>query len=440
MTKLLRKLSVAILVLAVSWAAVNFIDESPDVSLPPVPPDSAYLENPANNGFFALIGLNGPDGSSAAERHAVGLERYKIGLSRDGAATRQGDESLLGQLASGDGFSDDSLCNWSKGPCLAQLSSGQGAEYVKKALSKHRVLYVRYTELHAYPSLLAPMLDDVVFLMQPSPYDSIKKGNALLRATAGLAALEGRGEEAIMLLAEDIRFARRQLAATVSVEQLSMAALVMGRDLSLLDEILSRDPALRTKVQPAVAAAVRALNQDERNLERALRGHFIGLVHLVDKFASSDDWKLNTLLSRPLFRRNAHVNAEWAHWQQLISLLTKMAPDAINGAYEDWLQQNAFPASGIWKAVRNPTSAYLSHVSLAASMKFMLDLTDLDAYQRMLAIKYGVLPPEASAPSQGFQSKVIVRSDDGTKLSFAQTPGSSWPSRVATVALASREM
>ncbi|MCF8198673.1 MAG: hypothetical protein K9J42_07900 [Sulfuritalea sp.] len=435
MTSLLRQFSVAILILTISWVAINFVDESPDASLPAVPSDSAYLENPENNGFFALIGLNGPDGSSAAERHAAGLERYKIELSRNGAATRQSGETSQRHLASADGFRDDSLCDWSKGPCLMQLSSGQGKETVKQTLGKHRVLYVRYKELHAYPSLLAPMPDDVVFLMQPSPFDSIKQGNALLRATAGLAALEGRGEEAIMLLAEDIRFARRQLAATVSVEQLSMAALVMGRDLSLLDEILSHDPALRTKLQSAVAEAIRALDQDERNLERALRGHFLGLVHLVDTYARSDDWKLNALLSRPLFRRNAHINAEWTHWQQLISLLTKMPPDAINGAYDDWLQKNTFRASGIWNAVRNPTSAYFGLVSQPASPKFALPLTDLDAYQRMLAIKYGALPPEAPAPSQGFLSKPIIRS--GTKLSVAQTPGSQWPSRLAEVTLAS---
>jgi hypothetical protein len=113
-----------------------------------------------------------------------------------------------------------------------------------------------------------------------------------------------------------------------------------------------------------------------------------------------------------------------------------MPPESIDAAYQDMRQKKSFSVSELWKAVRNPTGSYLSHFSQPASMNFTRSLTDLDAYQRMLAIKYGESPLNSPVPSQGFKSKAIVRSEDGRMLSFAQTPGSLLPERLTTVALA----
>lgn len=446
MRTILGRACLALSGIIAAWVVINLFDESRDITLPQVPPADHFLANTQDNGFFALVGIGEPEGSSPAERHAAGIARYRAesgravaylqtpgSFSSSAHAASPGDLAEPATPALTAAFSVDSLCDWQRGPCLPQFEKQRAR--VEQQLEAHHWLHGRYVELYRATTFTMPVQDFAIVIMQPSPFRTLELGSALVRTAAGLAALDGRGAAALDALAADVRFQRQLLRTADSHFQTHAALSNLARDLSLLDEILARDAALRQTHGAVISDVLQPFTAAERNIGLPLDGLFAGSMHMIETMASGQSLDAAIAFSRPFFRQHAFVNAAWQRHGELKRMLTQTPGDNLEAALENWMADGKFPASGIWSAVRNPVGALLTQVMVPTDGGHLLLRHEVDAYQRMLAIRFGVLAADVPAPVAGFQSKPVSRAADGRTLQFRPAPSSRWPQHLARVAL-----
>ncbi len=442
----LRYPGTGFLLVAGLWSTLNLFDAGREPGVPdwtPKPQDTAV----ADNGFFLLVGIGEPEGRTAAERHAAGVNRFRGELARATAYLQQ-TPGLIGSSATGisvDGLPgppapalkasirSDSFCDWQHGPCLQQLESRRAR--VEQQLKAHRWLQERYVELHGASAFMMPVQDYAIVVMQPSPFSMLETGSEMLRASAGLAALAGQASGALDMLAADIRFQRRLLRSANTHHQAYAALRALARDLSMLDEMLDHDPTLRPERNSVIADLLQPFTAAERDLQPALDGMFAGSMHMVETMASGKNMEAAIVFSKPFFRHNAFVNREWQRHGELRRLLAQTPGDGVDSAFDQWSAGGMFPASGIWQGIRNPIGTLLGQVMLPTDGGHFLLRHEVDAYLRMLSARVGIVDADAPTPIDGFHSKTVMRTADRQKLSFKPFKDTKWPDHLSSVAL-----
>ncbi|WP_339409219.1 hypothetical protein [Pseudomonas sp. EA_35y_Pfl2_R5] len=236
-------------------------------------------------------------------------------------------------------------------------------------LSQHRELLQRYQQLlmlDAPHTVARPGLDE------PIPnYAAVLRGNRLRALQALQLAEEGRGEDALALLQEDIRLLRIWLsdADNLIMKMTTVALIAQNLDaLAMLYQVgLIPPPDIQ---QP--------LSGEERSLLRAMQREFAmvatGLTELryqanLEQELGVSAWRLQWVYkpqmsindSLPAYARSA--SESFMDAEAFVGVLSEPAPSDVS----------------TWRRVRNPVGGILVGVAIPDFRPYMARLHDLDA-------------------------------------------------------------
>ena len=347
----------------------------------------AWLEPPAESAdsaaYFQLLGLDAPAGQ---EPQAVG--RQLLQAHRQWRAQHDLSEPMAAVASERIELPGAELCMLGEGDCVQRLREDRAV--LAELLVRHGELLRRYETLLAlqdYRSLSQPSMDEPL-----ANFTTLDRANRLRGAQALALALDGRGDEALAALQQDVRLLRGWLARADNLILKMMLARQLGNDLDAIAALY------RAGLVPAPAAQP-ALSEAERSLEAPMQREFAlvgsGLLTLVDspETAAASKWRL-LLMYRP------HMT------------VNDMLPDYQRVAANSRLDTAAFVRAvklpsrserSIWRGVRNPVGAILGGIAMPDFNKYLARLHDLDAKLALFnALGQGV--PEADNPYRPGQS------------------------------------
>lgn len=237
------------------------------------PQAQAWLEPPAESAdsaaYFQLLGLDAPAGQ---EPQAVG--RQLLQAHRQWRAQHDLSEPMAAIASERIELPGAQLCMLSEGDCVQRLREDRAV--LAELLVRHGELLRRYETLLAlqdYRSLSQPSMDEPL-----ANFTTLDRANRLRAAQALALALDGRGDEALAALQQDVRLLRGWLARADNLILKMMLARQLGNDLDAIAALY------RAGLVPAPAAQP-ALSEAERSLEAPMQREFAlvgsGLLTLI---------------------------------------------------------------------------------------------------------------------------------------------------------------
>lgn len=346
------------------------------------PQAEAWLDEPVapagSAAYYQLLGLDAPAGQ---DPQAVG--RQLVQAHRQWRA-EHGPYDLMASAVDGQRIElpGKELCALGEGDCLQQLREDRAA--LAELLARHGELLQRYENLLAlndYRTLGQPSMDEPL-----ANFTTLDRANRLRGAQALALAVDGRGDEALALLQQDVRQLRAWLARA---DNLILKMVLVNQLAHDLDSIA----ALHRAGLVSAPAAQAPLSEAERSLEAPMQREFAlvgsGLLTLVDspETAAVPKWRL-LLMYKP------HMT------------VNDMLPDYLRVAASSRLETAAFVRTlgtptrtelSIWRRMRNPIGAILGDVAMPDFNKYLARLHDLDA-KLALFNSLGQAVPEADNP------------------------------------------
>lgn len=346
------------------------------------PQAEAWLDEPVapagSAAYYQLLGLDAPAGQ---DPQAVG--RQLVQAHRQWRA-EHGPYDLMASAVDGQRIElpGKELCALGEGDCLQQLRQDRAA--LAELLTRHGELLRRYESLltlNDYRTLGPPSMDEPL-----ANFTTLDRANRMRGAQALALALDGRGDEALALLQQDVRQLRAWLAQADNLILKMVLVNQLGHD---LDGIA----ALHRAGLVSAPVAQAPLSEAERSLEAPMRREFAlvgsGLLTLVDspETAAVPKWRL-LLMYKP------HMT------------VNDMLPDYLRVAASSRLETSAFvrtlgtPARtelSIWRRMRNLVGAILGDVAMPDFNKYLARLHDLAA-KLALFNSLGQAVPEADNP------------------------------------------
>lgn len=346
------------------------------------PQARAWLDEPAapaeSSAYYQLLGLDAPAGQ---QPHAAG--RQLVQAHRQWRA-EHGPSELLASAADGERIElpGKELCALSEPDCLQQLHADRAA--LAELLARHGELLRRYENLLAlndYRTLSQPSMDEPL-----ANFTTLDRANRLRGAQALALAADGRGEEALTLLQQDVRQLRAWLARADNLILKMVLVSQLGRDLDGI-ALLHRDGLV-----PAPATQP-ALSEAERSLEAPMQREFAlvgsGLLTLVDspETAAVPKWRL--LL---MYKPQMTVNDMLPDYQR-VAARSRLG----TAAFARTLGAPARAELSLWRRLRNPVGTILGGVAMPDFNKYLARLHDLDA-KLVLFNAQGQVVPEVDNP------------------------------------------
>jgi hypothetical protein len=349
------------------------------------PQARAWLEEPAapaeSSAYYQLLGLDAPAGQ---EPQAVG--RQLVQAHRQWRA-EHGPYDLLASAAADQRIElpGKELCALGEPDCLQQLREDRAA--LAELLARHGELLLRYENLLAlndYRTLSQPSMDEPL-----ANFTTLDRANRLRGAQALALAADGRGEEALALLQQDVRQLRAWLARADNLILKMMMVSLLGRDLDSI-AALHRDGLV-----PAPAAQP-ALSEAERSLQAPMQREFAlvgsGLLTLVDDPQTATELGVFGWQLQWLYKPQMTVNDLLPDYQR-VAARSRLDTAAFAGT----LGGRAREELSIWRRLRNPVGAILGDVAMPDFNKYLARLHDLDA-KLALFNSLGQKLPEADNP------------------------------------------
>lgn len=348
---------------------------------PLAPQAQAWLEPPAESAdsaaYFQLLGLDAPAGQ---EPQVVG--RQRVQAHRQWRAEHGPYEQMVSAGGERIELPGKELCALGEAGCLEQL--GQDRAALAELLNRNGELLQRYERLLAlndYRTLSQPSVDEPL-----ANFTTLDRANRLRGAQALALALDGRGDEALAILQQDVRQLRAWLAQADNLILKMMLVNQVGRDLDTIAALQ------RAGLVSAPAAQV-PLSEAERSLEAPMQHEFAlvgsGLLTLVDspETAAAPKWRL--LL---MYKPHMTVNDMLPDYQRIVA-----NSRLDTAAFVRAVQLPSRSERSIWRGMRNPVGAILGGIAMPDFNKYLARLHDLDAKLALFnALGQGV--PEADNP------------------------------------------
>ncbi|WJN59653.1 hypothetical protein [Pseudomonas sp. SO81] len=349
------------------------------------PQARAWLDEPAvpadSTAYYQLLGLDAPAGQDPQKVGRQLAQAHRQRRAEHGPYDQM-PPAVDGQRIELPG---KELCALGEGDCLQQLRQDRAA--LAALLSRHGELLRRYESLLAlndYRTLSQPSMDEPL-----ANFTTLDRANRLRAAQALALAVDGRGEEALAVLQQDVRLLRDWLARADNLILKMVLVNQLGHD---LDSIA----ALHRAGLVSAPAAQAPLSEAERSLEAPMQREFVlvgsGLLTLVDNPQTAAELGASKWQLRLMYKPHMTVN--------------DMLPDYERVAAGSRLETAAFvltlgtPARtelSIWRRMRNPVGAILGDVAMPDFNKYLARLHDLDAKLALFS-SLGQAVPEADNP------------------------------------------
>lgn len=349
----------------------------------------AWLEPPAESAdsaaYFQLLGLDAPAGQ---EPQAVG--RQLLQAHRQWRAQHDLSEPMAAVASERIELPGAELCMLGEGDCVQRLREDRAV--LAELLVRHGELLRRYETLLAlqdYRSLSQSSMDEPL-----ANFTTLDRANRLRAAQALALALDGRGDEALAALQQDVRLLRGWLARADNLILKMMLARQLGNDLDAIAALY------RAGLVPAPAAQP-ALSEAERSLEAPMQREFAlvgsGLLTLVGDSQAAAELGASRGWLRWIYKPHMTVNDS--------------LPDYLQAAANSRLETAAFVRAvqlplrserSIWRGMRNPVGAILGGIAMPDFNKYLARLHDLDA-KLALFNALGQAVPSAGNPYRSGQ-------------------------------------
>lgn len=328
------------------------------------PQAQAWLEQVAADAgdspaYYQLLGMDAPAGRDPQLEGHTRIALYRQGLL--GQAPQAQAEAATLKLP------DDALCVLGTPGCLPRLR--EEPEQRLAWLSQHRELLQRYQQLLALP---APQTLAQVSLNEPiANYAVVLWGNRLRALQVLQLAEEGKADEALATLEEDVRVLRGWLA---DADNLIMKVATV----SLLAQNLDALAALYQAGLIAQPALLQPLSGDERSLLRPMQREFAmvatGFTELIQQGHLEQEFGVSAWRLQWMYKPQMSINDSWSAYARVASQSLLSAE-----AFGATLSEPAPPVTSTWRRLRNPVGGILVAVALPDFRRYLARLHDLDA-------------------------------------------------------------
>lgn len=322
----------------------------PDEEL--LPGAAAWLEErpvtvPAeNNAYYYIWGLEAPRGVDPME---YGRERVDY-VQRYLADEQNAHTSLSEFEVLPDGFdhaaalSTDALpqtCKLLEQRCLEAVSDSDALALGQETNAE---LLQRYQALIAMPH--QQEVEPFVFNAPIPPYYGMKPLQEYYLAVAANRFLHGEVEQALAMLAADLRFSRMLLAEADQLILKLVAAEMVARDLHLYGQLM--DSGIAPELLYAAVAAIEPLNKQELSLALPGRAEFRFMSSFISQLSGplGVEWEATDFGSQSLqgrvwlwlapMQKFSVSNDIYLNWHSLVSA-SSLPPSQIPAAVRDIL-------------------------------------------------------------------------------------------------------
>lgn len=344
----------------------------------------AWLEPPAESAesaaYFQLLGLDAPAGQ---EPQAVG--RQRVQAHRQWRTQHDLSEPMAAVASERIELPGAELCMLGEGDCVQRLREERAV--LAELLVRHGELLRRYETLLAlqdYRSLSQPSMDEPL-----ANFTTLDRANRLRAAQALALALDGRGDEALALLQQDVRLLRGWLARADQLILKMILVRQLGKDLDAIAALHRAGLVPSPAAQPALSAA-------ERSLESAMQREFalvgIGLLTLVGNPQLAAEVQVSRWKLHLMYKPHMTVNDMFPDYQRVAA-----HSRLDTAAFVRTLTSPPRRAPSLWSRVRNPVGTILGSVAMPDFSKYLARLHDLDA-KLALFNALGQSVPEADNP------------------------------------------
>jgi hypothetical protein len=331
--KLLKWFLILLVVLVAALFSVNAFDEDlhPDAAAALAWPESNV--NPANNGYFTLVGLSAPAGQDATAWGQGWVATLNRVHSR-GEAEAAG-KSLAAAPLKFAGLSS-ALCEFRGGrPCAPEAA--KRAADIGRLAADNAELLVRYAALLAFPQVVETYRPHSV--SHPLPDLFVYTPAQRLVLSQALADFErDGGRPTLRQISDDIGLQRRILGGAASLVLKMVATGALARDYQALAEVIRRHPALAAAEAATLQRALAPLSPSELALRPAMMAEFRTTAAILDDPAITDPASFQMMqvlgLATPVNDPRAPVVLKAAVLDAVLAPLMKGAAAAL-------LQKNA---------------------------------------------------------------------------------------------------
>lgn len=383
-------LSFGVLLLATLtiWIGWNTFDEALDARAHAYGAPQASKVADSDNGYFAAIGMDAPEGTSTV---AFG----QAWVTERRATAREGRTQKLSEPKRTSG---QVLCNPLSSPCVAALLAkpneiaGQLGAY-HEDLERYEALlaYQRYEEVRDY--------DRGSDIEVPS-VRRLREVQLAYLARIGLTLLDGKVGPALTMLEREFAFHRLMLSGSHTLVPKMIARVMYVTDLAFLADLLEHRAAElkphtdRLRVQLPVLEPVALSMEDAIAAEsRYVSQHDMMPGANPNSIKDSIVLRLLGLFSKPNATHNlscqlysAIANASRASAQDF-SAERKKLPDPAE------LFQFRF-----WDFFDNPVGKMSLSIAMSSLDRYVLEMHDLDAFNRLLALRVAILASDVEEP------------------------------------------
>lgn len=410
MARVLKGILLGLLVLIgvplVALIAINAFDESltPQAARygeprPPAVPD-------AENGYYALLAIAAGDGEDGAA--------YAMAWVAEARSAAQENRMELRPEVKRAKRPD--LCDATQTSCLA-VAVGKAAE-VASQLDAYQEDLSRYEKLITFRHYEEVLDYPLRVVTQFPPYGEIVKAQRAYVLRAALAAAAGDLEGAVAAIERDIAFQRVMLRGARTVLGKVLACTNYWRDLAFVADLLQSRPAELAPLRARLQDMMKPIDPAALQVSSAIETEFAFSKQLLknpvaaqpgDRGAAGSEqlfyqlfYKPNATINREVERFSAMAAAASMPVNQGSAELTRILQSESQMRLRDYFDNPAGNLLRRWAMPEDGSDAYNR-----------LRLYDLDAYNRLLALRVEMMVEGTTADTAGtFVAKSDARFHD----------------------------
>lgn len=388
-------------VFAIFLALYNLRDDAldPEVEklLAAAPPQIPAAEN----GYFAWVGIVGPEDQPP---HAWGSRWYQEALAADKKPLGQGGELAIDAEKRKDGLRTEDFACAKIESCLEAVAARP--DEARAALEKGRVALERGDAAVAFPAYQEAWRPD---FSVASPIPAYANFFRHLSATRfALAVAEGRHDEALERLGQEMAFHTRQMQGAVTLIEKMVAMANLRANTQLLNQYILRQPDAARQRADRIASLLAPLPSDVTRMQAVILNElrsgarlFLSLKNSKDVstiYGSEGDsgvtqW-LGTSLGLALYLPHASANEHMRLHSQLLAA-DGLTDAAYRQALADSRRQMEVAAQDTY-TLRNPIGHILVNIGIPSYGSYFLRRDDLVAQRAMVAFQLDLLRKNVS--------------------------------------------
>jgi hypothetical protein len=382
----LKWTGISIVAVFLAFVAINLFDESLDPRAaaygkprPPKIPD-------AENGYLALLAMDAPEGADGMAYARAWLDEARAAAHEVRRPRRQAREQAK----------RPDPCDPIDRPCLAVVRENAGQ--VKGQLAMFAGDLARYDAL-----LSSRRFEEVLdYPFGPEsdlpPYASLARAQRAYLLRVALDFEAGRVDKAVAALERELAWQRLFLTGSRLLISKMVAARNYWRDLMFVRNLLETGSAKLAPQLPRLQKMLRPLDEAVRSLPQVAETEF-GSVGVAYSKISPDRDNIGQLFgwyvfgTALLYQPNATINHAYRYYSKVADVI--LAAPAHRVLAESKAFSESLHELPWWRYIYNPVGKILLSVSMPAWDDYPLRVHDLDALNRLVALRVELLAARA---------------------------------------------